>query len=187
VPRGWLAAVGSSAAALAGGCAFLTPPIPNPAGLPSDALTLQYVLDRGCFPYLLGEMSETAAMRGLRLTHHGPGLSLTPPGPPMWLGSYPGLSNVVVGPRSCSVHIHGSHIEVYRAATQTVLRRRFGAAVEDDAHAGYAAALPGQVTACRGGLRYTYYQERGRPWFSVDVNRVADCANDPLRSWRPRA
>jgi hypothetical protein len=171
---------------LVGACAFLTPPIPNPAGLPSDALTLQYVLDQGCFPYMLGEKSETAAMHGLRLNHFGPGPSLTPPGPPHWLGSYPGLSTVVVGRDSCSVVIHGSNIAAYRTATQIVLRRRFGpAVVEQDAQSGYAQVLPGQITGCRGGLRYTYYQDRGRPWFSVDMNRVADCATDPLRSFRP--
>ena len=170
---------------MVGACAFLTPPIPNPAGLPSDALTLQYVLDQGCFPYMLGEKSETAAMRGLRLNHFGPGLSLTPPGPPHWLGSYPGLSGVVVGRDSCSVVIHGSNIAAYRTATQMALRRRFGPAVEQDAESGYAPVLPGQITVCRGGLRYTYYQNPGHPLFSVDLSRIADCGTDPMRSWRP--
>jgi hypothetical protein len=164
-------------ASLLAGCAFLRAPIANPEGLTDDAQTLRYVLDRGCFAYMLGEKSEGEAMRALQLTHHGPGFSLTPPGPPFWLGSYPGLSNVVVGKDSCSVNMRGRSADTYRTATELVLRRRFGDAppVSDPA---YAAILPGQRTGCRRDVRYTYYPDR--VGFSVDLNRV-NCASDPLR------
>ena len=166
--------------ALCAGCAYLTPPIPNPDRAAPEALTLEYVLDRGCFAYLLDGKSETAAMRGLRLNHMGPGLSLTPPGPPSWRGGYAGLSNVVVGRDSCSVNMRGRDSPDYRAATQTVLRRRFGPEISEDGRSGYRAWLPGQVTACRRGLRYTYYENARGTIFSVDINRV-DCGRDPLR------
>jgi hypothetical protein len=163
-------------AAMLAGCAFLRAPIANPEGLPDDAQTLRYVLDRGCFAYMLGEKSEADAMHALRLTHHGPGLNLTPPGPPFWLGSYPGLSNVVAGRDSCSVNMRGRDADAYRTATELVLKRRFGDAqpLSDPA---YPAVLPGQRTGCRRSVRYTYYPDR--VGFSVDLNRV-DCAADPM-------
>ena len=34
------------ASVLLSACAILSPPIPNPTGLPSDALTLEYVKDQ---------------------------------------------------------------------------------------------------------------------------------------------
>lgn len=162
-------------------CAVLSAPIVNPEGLPREAQTLQYVLDQACFRYMLGEASEVEAMRGLRLNHFGPGLSFMPPGPPHWLGSYPGLANLVVGRDSCSVHIHGRDVAAYRAATQRVLRRRFGPGVERDGGSGYKALVPGQITGCREGLRYSYYPEpRSSSRFSVDLNRIADCKTDPF-------
>ena len=165
------------AALLLGGCAILSAPIANPEGLSAQAQTLRYVLDQGCFAYMLGERPEGDAMRALRLTHHGPGLSLTPPGPPYWLGSYPGLSNVVVGRDSCSVNMRGRDTVAYRMATELVLKRRLGDAqpLTDPA---YPVALPRQLTGCRHGVRYTFYPDR--VGFSVDLNRV-DCATDRLR------
>jgi hypothetical protein len=164
------------------GCAVFSAPIPNPDRLPADALALEYLLDGGCFPYLLGETSEQAAMAGLRLHHVGPGPSLTPPGPPMWLGSYPGRPNVVVGRASCSVHVHGRDTAAYRRAVEHVARRRFGAAVDQDSPSRYKALLPGQISACHQGLHYTYYQEPRGTTFSVEINRIPACATDPMLS-----
>jgi hypothetical protein len=158
-------------AALAG-CG--TAPIANPDGLSAHALTLEYVLDRGCFAYLLGEKSERAAMRGVGLSHQGPSLALIdPPGPPMWRGPYAGLSNVVAGPRSCSVNMYGGRDPGYRAAAQSVLRRRLGEAVDQDAPSPDAPPLRGKVTGCHGGVGYAYYATPRI--FSVDLRR-ADCA-----------
>jgi hypothetical protein len=161
----------------------MMPPIPNPEGLPPEALTLEYILDEGCLPYILGQKTERAAMEGLRLTHHNPpsfGLSLPPP--PMWRGSYPGLSNVVVGRTICSLNIRGGNIASYRVAAQRALHHRLGPSVGHEADQGYRSVLPGQITGCQNGVRYSYYQQGDRPFFSVELNRVADCAKDPMRN-----
>lgn len=149
-----------------------TPPVPNPEGLPPDALTLKYVLDRGCFAYMLGEKSESEAMRGVGLNHQNPlpGFFQPPPGP-SWRGLYAGLSNVVVGPVTCSVNMNGRNFTAYRAAVQSVLRSRFGQVVEQDAQAGFKQYLPGQVSGCHDGISYTFYENRGRTIFSVDLRR----------------
>jgi hypothetical protein len=109
--------------ALTGSCAAMMPAIPNPDGLPANALTLQHVLDRGCLPYILGRASEQQAMSSLRLNHIRSIMpSFLGPPPPMWMGSYPGLSNVLVGPQSCSINMHRGDVESYRRATRAALR-----------------------------------------------------------------
>ncbi|WP_297696820.1 hypothetical protein [Phenylobacterium sp.] len=172
----------AATAALLAGCAALTPPIPNPAGVPPEALTLEYVLDRGCLAYLLGEKTEREAMRGLRLNYIRPMFSMDPGGSdPYWAGAYPGLANVRVSPGLCDINIHGRDVAAYRAAAERVFQRRLGADPGQDARSGYKAWVTGQATGCRHGLRYTYYPSPGRPFFSVDISR-ADCATDPLRA-----
>jgi hypothetical protein len=162
-----------AATLLAGGCQ--TAPGPNPAGLPEEARTLEYILDRGCLPYVLGAKTENEAMRGVGLTHHGPPWTFVdPPGPPRWLGVYAGLSNVVVGRDICRIHMKGAgNFAAYRAATQSVLRRRLGAAVDQDANSGSRQVLPGQITGCHEGFSYTYYATRRI--FSVDLRPAATC------------
>lgn len=165
--------VAVSAAVPVAGCQ--TAPGPNPAGLPEEARTLEYILDRGCLPYVLGAKTEKEAMRGVGLTHHGPSLTFVdPPGPPTWLGLYAGLSNVVVGRDICSIHMKGAgNFAAYRTAAQAVLRRRLGAAVDQDANSGYRQVLPGQITGCHEGVSYTYYATRRI--FSVDLRPAATC------------
>jgi len=176
--RPWLICSGVVISILLSSC--MTPPIANPNGLSPDALTLEYVLDRGCFPYILGEKTENEAMRGIGLNQQAPRFQVfLPPGSPTWNGLYPGLSNVVVGRASCSVNMKRSNTAEYRAVTKAVLRRRFGPAVEQDALSGYKAVLPGQVTGCHHGVRYTFYENPRGTIFSVDLNRV-DCTNESI-------
>lgn len=171
-----LAPVLGVAAAVLGGCAAT--PLPDQAGLPAEARTLEAVLDRGCFAYMLDGKSEPEAMHGLGLVHHGPALSLfDPPGPPTWTGFRAGLSDVVVGASSCSVNMKARDAAAYRAAVQVVLRRRFGSALDEDRPSAYRQILPGQVTGCQSGVLYTYYATRRI--FSVDLTR-SDCPVHPI-------
>jgi hypothetical protein len=138
------------------GCAEL-PPIPNPAGLPADALSLQYVLDRGCFPFVLGEKSESSAMKSIGLTKVT-SYTLVGSNDSMWIGRFPGVSSVHATSGSCHIHVMGRNTQAYRAVTIDVLRRRVGADPEADGNlARYTAWFPGQVTSCRKGVRYSYY------------------------------
>jgi hypothetical protein len=172
--------------AFAGSCASMRAPLANPTLLPDEALTLQYMLGGGCIPYLLNEKSETAAMQGLRLHLfvYPPLISFPDATPgPVWKGSYPGLGLVAAGRGSCLIVMHGSDVAAFRTAAQMVFRSRFGPAVDRYAQSGYAPVAPGQITGCHDGLRYTYNQERGA--FRVELNRIADCATDPMLGFHP--
>jgi hypothetical protein len=152
------------AGALVSGCMTIPPPISNPTGLSAEALTLAYVLDRGCLPYLLGEKTEDQAMRPLRLSHVYP-LELpfdpSPPSGPHWVGPYPGGPFVGVYGPDCTIIATGGDVADYRTVIQRVLDRRLGPASRSD-FANFAG-LPGRLTGCRMGLHYAYFQERR--WF----------------------
>jgi hypothetical protein len=178
--RIWCVAVACVAVS---GCALGTPPIANPNGLPADALTLEYVLERGCLPYMLGHMTEQQAMRGVGLNHIQPIVPLLVPGgnAPFWARGNALQVTARVGRDICHVHIKGRNFAAYGEATKAALRRTFGAEAASDGGSGYRAWVPGQITGCRQGVRYTYYQEPKSNGFSVENYRVADCAHDPLR------
>jgi hypothetical protein len=159
------------------GCAEI-PTIANPTDLPADALSLQYVLDQGCFPFILGEKSEFAAMRGVGLTRVT-AWTLVGSNDRRWIGRYPGISAVHAAPGSCYIHVIGADAAAYRAAVISVLRRRLDADPEADAKPGrYVAWRPGEITACRRGVRYAYYADppHGVSGAAYDVELHADHA-----------
>jgi len=165
----------------AGGCAS-TPPIPNPTGLPPDALRLEYVLGRGCLPYVLGHLSEDEAMRGVGLTRIRPIIPGLMPGDnaPFWSGGV--ALRVNVGGGVCNTALHGRNVDAYRAATEAALHRGLGADPATDGRTAYKAILPGQVTGCHQAIRYTFYPEPKWHGFSVELYRVPDCAHDLMRA-----
>jgi hypothetical protein len=127
---------------------------------------LDYVLDRGCLPYLLAEKTESSAMGDLHLTRVVPyvedALSLlpyfngAPPRPrPWWRGHYLGLGRVDASGNRCSVQMVGGRAEDYRAAVESVLDRRFGPDRESSASGGEVPP-PAQPGRCNGGFRYRF-------------------------------
>ena len=144
---------------------------------------LQRAIERGCLPYIFGEKTEGEAMRSAGLNHIRPLPIGLVPGDhdPFWAGGFPISVVAHIGRGSCNVHMKGRAIAAYRAATEAALKRRFGAGMAEDGRAGYEAVVPGQVTGCRDGVRYTYYREPKLSGFTVETYRVADCARDPLR------
>jgi hypothetical protein len=165
LPR-WLGVAALLGPALFGGCATVRAPIPNPDGLPPEALTLQYMLDRACLPYVQGLAPEDVIMRNA-------GLLRAPGG--VWRSSLLyGAPTVGVGRTSCSIQVSGGEIAAYRAAIKTSLDRRLGAAVEPDA--ADFAPLPDRLSGCRRGIRYNHYEERGR--FHLELSR-AGCGELP--------
>ena len=172
-------------ALMVAGCALERPPISNPNSLPTEALTLQYLVSRGCLPYALGQKTEEQAMRGIGLNHIRPLLGLEPGDTaPFWTGFYPGGPRINVGRGVCNTIVHGSNVIAYRTAAEIALRQGFGGGPSDDGRTEYTAWLPDQISGCRQGVRYTYYQPPGRSWFQVDLSRVADCLHDPMRGSR---
>jgi len=153
-------------------------PLANPAGAPQDALALRYLLDQGCVAILLDQRPVEEAMHRVRLTKHTV-YSLVGSPSVIWGGFYPGLAAVHADPRLCSITMHGPHQAAYRQATADVLSARLGADSGEDAQSGYKAVFPGQITACRQWVRYTYYEAKPS-WFQVVLTRVPDCAADPL-------
>jgi hypothetical protein len=100
---------------------------------------------------------------------------------PFWMNNaYPGSPRVNVGGDVCNTVIRSRNVEGDRAAVEQVLRRRFGAAPPDAPASAYKAWVPGEIAACRQGVRYAEYAVPGRPIFEVDLIRV-DCARDRLR------
>jgi hypothetical protein len=120
-------------------------------------------------------------MQRVRLTRHTD-LSLVGSPTVTYGGFYPGLAAVHPSPGMCSIVMHGADPTAYRQAASEVLRARLGADAEEDARSGYKAVFPGQVTACRRSIRYTYYESKPSR-FEVVLTRVADCASDPLLRW----
>src|SRR6185312_1089162 len=174
--------------ALLAGCATLPAQAPNPDGLPPGAATLEYLLDQGCFAYLLGRKTEGQAMGDAGLRHHGPlWLPFSPDQfGPFWTGRYPGLASVTVGPGSCSIEMRGGDAADYPAVTRLVLRRRLGAAF-DQGQPAYKA-VPGLITGCKAGIVYGYNDPHPRPdpLFSIDLLRL-NCDLFPIRPDQPRA
>ena len=172
------------ASIVASGCALGTPPIANPAGLPADALRLEYVLEGGCLPYVLGQLTEADAMHGVGLNHIRPIVPGLVPGDnaPYWAGGFAGALRVNVGRGVCNVVVRGRDFAAYRAATEAALHRTLGADVTAGGRSNYRAWVPGQITGCDQGIRYSYYQLPKGNGFSVELSRVSDCARDPMRA-----
>lgn len=168
----------------ASGCAFNTAPIANPNRLPPDAVALEYVLDRGCLPYVLGRMTEQDAMRGVGLNRIQPIVPGLVPGDgaPYWTGGYAGAPRVNLGGGVCNVGVRGRNLAAYRMATEAALHRTLGTETAADGRAGYRTWVPGQITGCGEAVRYTYYPQPNGKGFSVELTRVSDCARDPQRS-----
>lgn len=167
-------------ALLVSGCAY-PPRVANPTGLSPEALSLKYVLDRGCFPYLLGHADAKTAMeraglwRQYRLADPFSGTK----GGFFFSSPYPGLGPVYAENGACTVIARGPDIESYREAVREVLSKRLGANEAEDRASGYKEWLPGQITACRHNFRYSYDHPPKYASFEVSVTPV-DCAHDPF-------
>jgi hypothetical protein len=172
----WIVIVG----VLVCSCGTMPPPLPNVAGLPPDAVAFEYVVERGCLPYLLG---ETGRDKRLRLQYHPPSPipDLVEPPRSFWTIGFPVGPRAVLSRGFCSISGSGHDFDTYRAATELALFRKFGASIDDDGRIGYQAVLPGQVTGCRGFVRYTYYPQPHWGGFQLELYRVANCASDPLK------
>jgi len=167
-------------ALLLAGCATQRAPMSNPNGLPPDALTLEYLVERGCMPYALGQKTVDEAMRGVGLKGFQSPFGLMPGDTaPHWRGHYAGNPLVNINRGVCNTIIHGPNVDAYRTATETALRRGLGGTAADDGRSAYKAWVPGQITGCREGVRYTFYENSSG--FEVDLTRIADCAHDRLR------
>ena len=155
---GWREA-GSLAAALAlAGCATTPPDVPNPAGLPPDALSFAYVLNQACIPYMLGNASEAQVTQRVGMRRFK--LYSFPDPPPdihQYVGRYPGVSALNFDHGSCGVHVIGHRTGDYRRAVERVFARRFGADYATKTVRGPPLVVPGQVQFCIGRVRYEYY------------------------------
>jgi len=171
--RNWRAMTAMATAGLTS-CATELPSIPNPRGVADDALTLDYVLDQGCIPYIRGQKSEQAAMEGVGMRKVAAWSFPDPPPPPHWIGRYPGVSAVNVTAKTCDIHVVGRHMAEYLKVTTTVLHDRLGAdADRDAASTAYRRAVPGEVIGCAEGIRYTYNPSppSQNPGWDVEVHR----------------
>ena len=172
---------GVVAAVLAGGGATAAPVAasPDPA---SDALRLEAVVARGCVPFLLGAKTEAEAMRSVALNHiHPLPIGLMPgDSAPYWTRGLAQRLRVNVGGQVCNVVLHGRDVAAYRAAAQRAIDLALAVGGPDDGRSQYRQWVPGQVTGCRGDVRYSYYEDEPRGVFSVELTRVA-CAHDPMR------
>lgn len=166
------------------GCITQSAPISNPAGLPAEALTLEYVVSRACAPYVLGQKSEQEAMRGVQLTRIKPLFGLMPGDTvPFWQGAYPGRPRVNVGGQVCNTIVRGASDDAFRTAAEAAVRRGLGAgSIQEDGRAEYETLVPGQITGCREGVRYTFY--RGWGGFDVDLTGGVSCAHDLMKRKR---
>jgi hypothetical protein len=148
-------------------CAAEAPPIADPEGLPADALSLAYILDQGCIPFIRGERSERAAMEGVGLRRVQVFSFPDPPPPPHWIGRYAGVSAVNVSSDRCSIHVIGRHAADYFRATARVLHERLGADIPPEAlQSLYERSDPPSplvphglnrtYSGCARGVRYTF-------------------------------
>ena len=169
------------AAIISSGCGSAEP-VSGPPALPKAALRLESIVARGCLPYLLGRKSETDALRGVGLNHIHPLPFGLEPGDdaPFWSSGLPGELRVNVGGPVCNVVMRGRDVAAFRAAAQRAVDLTLAPGSADGAPSSYRQWVPGQITGCRQGIRYTYYEDDRRGRFSVELTRVA-CDRDPLR------
>jgi hypothetical protein len=182
------------ACVLAGGCASITPPLPNPAGLPPDALALEYVVEHGCLPYLMGEKLQDPALR----VYFVPPSPIPDPfevrDPGHWTVGFNLGLKAVLSQNFCHVSFSGTNFDAYRAATDMAFFNKFGPGIDDDGRSTYKTVLPGQIIGCRGSVRYSYaplprgfnvqlHPDPHPHWVRVelDLYRLKDCASDPMR------
>jgi hypothetical protein len=169
----------ASVAILSGGSVSTSEPAAGPT---KDALRLETVVARGCLQYLLGQKAEKDAMLGVGLNHiHPLPIGLEPgDNAPFWTSGLPGELRVNVGGEVCNVVLRGRDVAAYRAAAQRAVDLALGPGAANDAPSHYRQWVPGQITGCRRGIRYSYYEDKRRGRFSVELTRVA-CDRDPLR------
>jgi hypothetical protein len=97
------------------------------------------------------------------------------------MSGFPAELRVNTGKGVCNTVLHGRDVAAYRAAAQRAIDLTLAPGASDDGRAEYRQWVPGQITGCRQDIRYTYYEDDRRGYFSVELTRVA-CENDPLRA-----
>jgi hypothetical protein len=169
-------------AILSGGCGSMAEPSAGPPRLAGDAERLEDVVARGCLPYLLGQKAEQDAMRAVRLNHIYPLPIGLDPGEtaPYWTSGFAQKLLVRTGKGVCNTVLRGRDVAAYRDAAQRAVDLTLTPGGSDDGRSQYRQWVPGQITGCRGDIRYSYYEDERRGYFSVELATVA-CAHDPLR------